>query len=264
MNPEQKQSSRKSVGETGRRNDATSSPEPAAADPRAAAPETGAGCRILLAEDSEDIQRLIAAYLEPTAHHLEMAGDGQAAVEKFISGHFDVVLMDAQMPVMDGNASARRMRDWEVQQAARPAIILALTGGAVDDEPETGRQPAYDAHLSKPIQRAVLLNAIDEHLKARDAICVRAPAGIEDLIPRYLDSRSADLNHLALALERSDYDAIRVLGHNMKGSGNAYGFAAITAIGRSLERAAQEQSSDDIRTQISALVDYLKRIEILG
>jgi CheY-like chemotaxis protein len=267
MNPTQGPSSGKGAGETshsaGRPSEATSSPEPATAHPRAPAPEIGVTRRILLAEDSEDIQRLISAYLEPTAHHLEIASDGQAAVAKFISGHFDVVLMDAQMPVMDGHTAARRIRDWEAQQAVRPAIILALSGGAADDEPGPGRKPRYDAHLSKPIQKAVLLQAIDEHLKARDAIRVLAPQGIEHLIPGYLDNRGADLHNLAAAIERSDYDTIRVLGHNMKGSGNAYGFAAISAIGRSLERAAQEQSSDDIRTQISVLVDYLKRVEIV-
>jgi len=77
---------------------------------------------ILLVDDSEDIRALVAAYLEHTPHQLEMAADGQAAVEKFCPGHFDLVLMDVQMPVMDGHTAARAIRQWEAGQGTARAV----------------------------------------------------------------------------------------------------------------------------------------------
>src|SRR6266849_1488751 len=111
------------------------------------APENAARRRILLVDDSEDIRALVAAYLEHTPHQLEMAADGQAAIEKFCSAPFDQVLMDGQMPVMDGYTAARAMRQWEAQRAIPRATILALTSGAMDEVASSGGEPVCDAQL---------------------------------------------------------------------------------------------------------------------
>lgn len=228
------------------------------------APENAVGRRILLADDSEDIRALIAAYLEHTPHQLEMAADGQAAVEKFCSGHFDLVLMDIQMPVMDGYTATRAIRQWEAQRGAPRTIILALTGGAMEEGASSSGEPVWDAQLSKPFRMETFLQAIEDHLKPRDAIRVSSPAGIETLVPGYLESRKADVHVLETALAGGDYETIRVLGHHLRGSGNPYGFATISHIGRSLESAAGTQSPDEIRREIAALGDYLARVKAGG
>lgn len=220
--------------------------------------------RILLAEDSADIRSLVAAYLEHTPHHLEIAVDGQAAVEKFCAGPFDLVLMDVQMPVMDGYTAARAIRQWEAARALPRAIILALTGGAMEEGASSGGAPVWDAHLGKPFRMETFLQAIEDHLKPSDAIRVPIPAGIERLVPGYLASRKAEVPVFRSALESGDYETIRVLGHNLKGSGNPYGFATLSHIGGSLESAARTQSSDEIRRQIAALGDYLARVVVGG
>jgi HPt (histidine-containing phosphotransfer) domain-containing protein len=96
-----------------------------------------------------------------------------------------------------------------------------------------------------------------------DVIRVCPPAGIEQLIPEYLAGRSRDLQVLATALARSDYEAIRVIAHNMKGSGSGFGFPPITDIGRSMETAAKEKSGGGVQGQIEALTDYLNRVEVV-
>ncbi len=129
-------------------------------------PRNAPGGRILLADDSEDIRALVAAYLEHTPHHLEIAADGEAAVEKFGAGHFDLVLMDIQMPVMDGYAAARAIRHWEAERGAPRAIIVALTGGALEEDAHASGQPTCDGQLSKPFRMEAFLNAIEERFKA--------------------------------------------------------------------------------------------------
>jgi CheY-like chemotaxis protein len=207
---------------------------------------------ILLAEDSEDIQRLIAAYLERTPHQLDIVADGRAAVAKFCSGHFDLVLMDVQMPVMDGYTAARKIRQWEKQRAIRPVTILALTGGGPEQE-----EPACDGWLSKPIRMDTLLAAIEPYLGPGDP-CPPA-LEIQPLVPQYLEDRQEEVRQLIAALDRADYDTIRVLAHNLKSSGTPYGFAVLTDIGRSLELAAEAASFADVWLQIAALADQLKR-----
>ena len=76
--------------------------------------KTGTG-RILLVEDSKDNQLLITAYLKQSAYQIEIAADGQAAVDKFTAGAFDLVLMDVNMPVMNGYTATRKIREWETE-----------------------------------------------------------------------------------------------------------------------------------------------------
>ncbi|MDD3581388.1 MAG: Hpt domain-containing protein [Desulfobacca sp.] len=96
-----------------------------------------------------------------------------------------------------------------------------------------------------------------------EKIVVRIDADLEDLIPGYLQNRRQDLEAILAALERQDFEAIRVLGHTMKGTGGGYGFDAISDIGRDLEAAAQEQDIPAIHQGVAALRDYLQTVEVV-
>jgi HPt (histidine-containing phosphotransfer) domain-containing protein len=172
--------------------------------------------------------------------------------------------MDMQMPVMDGYTATRTIREWEALQGAHRTPILALSAHAMEEAFEKSREAGCDAHLTKPITKPALLRAIAEHCKAREAICVRPSKDVEDLVPWYLDLMRSELVALAAAVRAGDYEAIRIRGHNMKGSGAGYGFDAITKIGASLEAAAKKESDGLIGTEISALGDYLDRVKVIS
>jgi len=133
----------------------------------------------------------------------------------------------------------------------------------MDGEAASGREAGCDAHLTKPIQKTSLLKAIEKHLKSGETIRVVAPEGLGQLLPGYLQNRRIDLHSLGAALEKNDYGAIQVVGHQMKGSGTGYGFPALSGIGRRLELAAKEGTSAGVRAEVSALADYLDRVEIV-
>jgi len=231
--------------------------------PRSSKVKSGLTPRILLVEDSKDNQLLVTAYLKKTDYQVETADDGRAGLEKFISGDFDLVLMDIQMPEMDGYTATTGIREWETQQGKPPIPILALTVHATAKDFQRSRAAGCDAHLTKPIRQATLIQAVEEHLTAWGAVRVHPPAEVEELVPGYLRNRRADLLTLRVALKRHDYDAIRVLGHNMKGSGAGYGFPPIGAIGKRLEMAAKAESIREIETDIAALTDYLNRFDVI-
>jgi CheY-like chemotaxis protein len=71
-------------------------------------------------EDSPDNQVLIQSYLKNTIHRVDLADNGQIGVAKFQNGHYDLILMDMQMPVMDGLTATRTIRRWEQEQGASP------------------------------------------------------------------------------------------------------------------------------------------------
>jgi two-component system sensor histidine kinase/response regulator len=116
--------------------------------------------RILLADDSPDNRMLVSAFLKPTPYQLELAVDGLEAVEKFKAGKFDLVLMDIQMPVLDGYDAVRQIREWESAQRISQTPILALTASALDEAVERARSVGCNAHVSKPIKKSTLLSAI--------------------------------------------------------------------------------------------------------
>ena len=215
--------------------------------------------RILLAEDSQDNVLLIEAYLKASGYTADVARNGQIALEKFISGKYDLVLMDVQMPIMDGYSAARRIRQWETENGATPVPILALTAHALPEEVRKSFDAGCTAHLTKPIRKATLLAAIEEHTMG----LVRVVASLAELVPGFLEGRRRDIDAIAAALERSDYNDVRILGHNMKGSGAGYGFNRITEIGASLEQAAGRRVPEEIRARCAELARYLDGLHVV-
>jgi PAS domain S-box-containing protein len=119
--------------------------------------------RILLAEDSPDNRLLVQSYLKHTPHHIDLADNGAIAVAKFMARGFDLVLMDMQMPVLDGYAATRKIRQWEKEIGRPPTPIIALSAFALQEEIQKSLDAGCTAHLTKPIKKAILLNAIQEY-----------------------------------------------------------------------------------------------------
>lgn len=119
--------------------------------------------RILLAEDSPDNQLLIKAYLKATSYKVDVAENGQIACEMFSVGRYDLVLMDMNMPVMDGYTATVTIREWEQKHGISPTKIVALTAYVHGNEKKKIHVAGCDAHLSKPIKKETLLEAILAH-----------------------------------------------------------------------------------------------------
>jgi len=115
---------------------------------------------ILLVEDSPDNQVLVQSYLKSTPYQVDVAEHGGVAVEQFKQGHYDVILMDMNMPVMDGYEATRAIRAWEQEQDLAETQIIALTALALKEEGEKILDAGCNAHLTKPIKRQTLLEVL--------------------------------------------------------------------------------------------------------
>jgi two-component system, sensor histidine kinase and response regulator len=120
---------------------------------------------ILLADDSSDNRFLIQAYLKHSGYQLDLAETGRVAVEMYQARKYDLVLMDVQMPVMDGHTATRMIRDWEKQSNLSPVPIIALTAHAYQEEMQKSLAAGCSDHLTKPIRKNILLDAMQKWVK---------------------------------------------------------------------------------------------------
>ncbi len=217
--------------------------------------------RILIAEDSEYNVALFRAYLKGGDFELDFAENGKIAVEKVMSGNFNLVLMDLQMPVMDGLEATRAIREWEAKSHATAIPILALTAHAAGEGTGNSLDAGCTEHLTKPIRKATLLAAISRHIGA--PIWITPAEGIEALVPSYLVSVRRDLDKMLAAINAKDCKIAITLGHQLKGTGQGYGFAEITRTGAAIESAGVAGDEERIRSQILGLASYLDRVEIV-
>ncbi len=212
------------------------------------------GLRILLADDSEENRFLIRGYLKGSGSVIDEVENGAQAVQQFKQQAYDIVLMDAEMPVMDGYSATREIR------ALGPTPVFLLTAHAFREAKERSFAAGCTDHLTKPIKKATLLEAINRAVPI--AIPVSIESWLKPVVGGYLEKRRGDVAKLREALEHGDYATIRTLGHQMAGTGGGYGFDPITDIGSALEDSAIAIDADRIRTSIEDLDRYLNAVQV--
>lgn len=131
--------------------------------------------RILVAEDNPLNQHVIRGLLEKQGISVTLVSDGASAVEEALSGRYDLVLMDVQMPGLDGWQAARSIRDRELPGKRIP--ILAMTARAMEEDAAACHAAGMDGYLSKPVRLADLMAALAEHLPGAFASPSRGGAG---------------------------------------------------------------------------------------
>ena len=221
---------------------------------------------ILLADDGDDNRLLINGYLKGTGYIIDEAENGAVAVEKFKRGVYDLVLTDAEMPVLDGYGATKEMRAYERLQGRQETPILALTAHAFKEARERSKAAGCTDHLTKPIDRKTLLDAISRHVREPVPTDGRMQISVEPwlkaIIPGYLEKRRKDVATLQSAVAQGDYGTVRTMGHQMSGTGTSYGFEQITQIGKQLEEAAVESDPARIQQGIERLDAYLRNVEV--
>ncbi len=127
----------------------------------------GAGKRILLAEDNVVNEKVATRFLQKLGYVVDAVANGREAVDAWVKGGYDLVLMDCQMPVLDGYAATREIRARE--RTGEHIPIVALTANAMPKDELECRQAGMDDHLAKPIDREELARCLEHHLRAAAA-----------------------------------------------------------------------------------------------
>jgi two-component system sensor histidine kinase/response regulator len=251
----------------------------------AKAPASRKGPKLLLVEDNIDNQKLMTRLLRKYGYDCDVASNGNQALAIISNNDYPLVLMDCQMPEMDGFQATAAIREREGKSRHTP--IVAMTAHALPGDRERCLRAGMDDYVPKPVNEGLLLRALerwapvaDESVSAPapasieelqpdaaptyngERIRIPAKAGLEDLIPGYLDNCHKNIVMLAAAVAKPDLDAARVIGHGMKGCGLGYGFAAITEIGAIIEQSARGNDGPGVSVQIARLEDFLSRLDV--
>ena len=122
------------------------------------------GKRILLAEDNSINQKLAVALLQKAGYSVDVVDDGQQAFEKAITGVYNAILMDVQMPELDGIEATRKIRNWE-SRLGQHIPIIAMTAHAMKGDRERCLEAGRDDYVSKPIESHILRNVLARWLE---------------------------------------------------------------------------------------------------
>ncbi|HEY9839763.1 MAG TPA: ATP-binding protein [Candidatus Obscuribacterales bacterium] len=218
--------------------------------------------RILVAEDYPENQLLIRAYLQQSPCELCFAANGREAVALWQSWVPDLLLMDIQMPEMDGFEATAAIRAGGGRQP-----ILAMTA---DAQPATRRrcfEAGCDEVLTKPVAQRELLDALSAWMAEApetiplpgvpDSWNYQLLPEITGLLPVFFELRAGEPEAIRTALAAGDFAAVARLGHGLKGVGASFGFGHISALGQALEAAANRQDERAVTELARELEAYL-------
>ncbi|MCK4738726.1 MAG: response regulator [Deltaproteobacteria bacterium] len=121
--------------------------------------------KILLAEDSEHIRFIVKTFLDSAGHDVDFVENGELALQKFKENHYDIVLMDMEMPKMDGYTATALIREYEKEGKIKPTPVVALTAHALKEHAEKSKKAGCTGHLTKPLKRPTLLKAVRDFAK---------------------------------------------------------------------------------------------------
>ncbi len=241
--------------------------------------QTRIACRILLAEDGRDNQRFISAMLRKAGAEVVIAENGRIAVDVLRDQSFDLVLMDMQMPELDGYAATTLLRG-----RGHTGPIVALTAHAMADDRAKCIQAGCTDYLVKPIDRRRLIETVAKYVaKNNPAATVvhvapaAAPAAagspgeivstvandpvMADVLVEFVANLPDEVKSLKSLVAGEDLDRLKEAVHQIKGAGGSYGFQCITdAAAAAEQRLLAGAAVESVRTQIDSLIATIERV----
>ncbi|HJU17298.1 MAG TPA: PAS-domain containing protein [Stellaceae bacterium] len=239
-----------------------------APDVGAVRPEAASPMRILVAEDNKINQQLTALMLRHAGHEVDVVENGEEAVAAVASGAYDAVLMDVQMPVLDGVQATERIR--ALPPPARDVRIIAITAHAMAGASEQYLQAGMDDYLAKPIEARVLFaklaglcpqpehspEAPDPALDRRqlESLAARLPnEGVRRLLAAFLDQIAAQIPAIRTLSDAGDLAALAFEAHSLAGCAGNFGMLKLSRLARDLEAACKGADAESAARALAPL-----------
>ena len=214
---------------------------------------------VLVAEDSPDIQRLVSMYVRKTGAEVTLAENGQVAIEHALSGDFDLILMDMQMPVMDGVDATTWLR-----KTGYDKPIIALTANAMQEDRDRYGAAGINGFLPKPIVQADFFAVLANYLEPvssgeTDTNNVSDDDEFQKLVERFAASLPGMVDEISQAIAAGDLAVVRSIAHKLKGMGGSFGYPEITHIAAEIERLAMGGQIEGILEHYDHLAQQVHR-----
>ena len=240
--------------------------------------------RILLAEDNAVNQMLVCALLQRRGHDVVLAATGRDVLLILERQRFDAILMDVQMPELDGFQATRAIRADEAagkcfSNADAPRVtIIAMTGQASDEDRRECLENGMDDHIAKPIQPDALYRIIESTVDARradsdsskteplinrsalESVVGSKPERFHKLVGVFLAESAKLMTELEAALAASDAGRLRRAAHSLKGAVAIFGAAAATASAQRVEALGETKNFTEAPAALQSLRNELVRL----
>ncbi|MCD6116034.1 response regulator [bacterium] len=225
--------------------------------------------RILLAEDDPSGQKLMRLLLSQLGYAVDLAGTGQQVLDMLKKKDYDIVLMDMEMPVMDGFTATRKLRSMEKY---KDMPIIALTAHAMKEHKKKTLEAGCTDYLSKPINRDKLQDILNKYLadpgvpeekesKTEQTNLIADDPLMAELREFFIDDLSKKIKKFNEDMEKKDIDEVIRFGHSLKGTAGSYGFPVFSKLGAQIEDYGREGKWDEIASLQIAIV---KEYKLLG
>jgi CheY-like chemotaxis protein len=221
--------------------------------------------RVLVAEDCPDSRQAVCSFLSHAGFDVTPAENGRVAVALSRAGKFDLVLLDMQMPEVDGYEAARQLRGDGFR-----GPVIALTGDVQPGDEQACHEAGCDEYLAKPWDPKHLMKVVAAHLKAKrqrpkaDSVrpTVSADPTLRQLAREFASSVPRTVSEIATAFAARDRAQVAKLAHQMSGAGGLFGFPELCQAARQLEHAVKVGNEDDsnIDQRVRALAELSRRI----
>ena len=221
--------------------------------------------QILLVDDNTDNLRLIKKQLELLGATVTTAENGAKAVETAMAGDFNLVLMDVQMPVMNGLDAVSLLR-----QTGYGRPIYALTANNARSDVKECLDAGYDGHLNKPIEKEILFETVAQHLTPyadKKAVRNKNIELLEDpefkaIVNRFLERLPNKMAEMAKAREESNWTRLQSLAHELKGTGGSFGYPQLSKFATQLEQCLKQNdiipATDHLKSLLTSTDEILE------
>ena len=241
--------------------------------------------KILLAEDNPVNQEVALSMLQRYGHLVDVADNGKRAVDMWAAGRYDVVLMDVQMPVMDGYSATAVIREKEVAQERARTPIIAMTAHAMEGDRQKCLDAGMDDYLAKPVSSTALLTKVTEYGGGRtdappqtpreyaatekDRFSVKGvvhslglnPENAATLVQKFIDNTLNNINNLREAIAAGDVDSAIRMAHSIKGSSLQIGAVAMGRAAEKIEALGKVGIlSDESMEKLDTLVEEYNQV----
>ncbi|MCP4756414.1 MAG: response regulator [Proteobacteria bacterium] len=229
--------------------------------------------KILMAEDIEANRKVMKLFLKDTPVSIEVAENGKEAAEKFQAGKYDVVLMDIQMPVMDGLEATQKIRQWERERSLEATPIIALTAHAFAESRQKCLEAGCTDFISKPVKKKALIERLTYLFKKakrpelvvtapREAAQVQINSDFKELIPELFQEIQQALKDMKQALADNDFETLERLGHGFKGASRNYELNDLAGIFLMIEKAAKSKESQSVLENLENARCYIENVQV--
>jgi two-component system, sensor histidine kinase and response regulator len=234
--------------------------------------------RILLAEDNEVNQRVILYRLRMLEQHADLVRDGIEALKFYDEKEYDVILMDIQMPQLDGYLVTAEIRNREIQQNRRRTWIIATTANAMPADRQRCMEAGMDDYLAKPIQARALVKALENYLMNSESLPpanseslppatnlrLLVDSGLADMVPElvavFLESAPQEMKKMEGAYAAGDAKRVAHAAHSLKGSSSNLGMAHFQELCEQIETQGRAGMLEGVAALLAALATEFDRV----